>query len=176
MAVSKKNDIIIDGEQINYSERGKVLGLTITRTGITRHINDIKNRGQSALHKLLQFKNIPSNIKVYLIKAFVLPIIRYPTIPLATVSKSSIIKLQRIQNQALRFAFDEKYSYTKNIKTLHEEAKLEPINYFLYTQAQKIFRKMETPTFIQFNSITDNYEDHLNHSWFKKKRKKGYLI
>lgn len=42
IVVKKKTDIIIDNTQINYSEKEKVLGLTITRTGITQHVSEIK--------------------------------------------------------------------------------------------------------------------------------------
>lgn len=37
--MKKKNDIIIEAERIEYSQHGKVLGLTLGRTGIEHHMN-----------------------------------------------------------------------------------------------------------------------------------------
>lgn len=40
IAITKKHDIIINGDKINYSDQGKVLGLTLTRTGLGKHVNE----------------------------------------------------------------------------------------------------------------------------------------
>ena len=41
VAVQKKNIIIIDGEIIEFSGNGNILGLTVSRNGISKHINNI---------------------------------------------------------------------------------------------------------------------------------------
>ena len=172
IAVQKKNNIIIDGENIEYSGNGKVLGLTISRNGLNKHINDISTKAKAALYDLYRFRDLPENIKTHLIKAFILPILQYPIIPLYTTSKTSQSKLQGIQNKALRFAFNEKYPYTKNTKTLHELTQTEPINYILHKRAERIFGKMESENQRTFSQILQNYEDNLNHNWFPKTKLK----
>lgn len=78
-----------------------------------------------------------------------------------------MMKLQVIQNKALRFAFNERYPFTKNSKTLHEQANLKPINYNLFTRATIIFRKIEMIDNLQFNYILEDYEPEKN-EYFKK--------
>lgn len=168
IAVVKKLDIIINGNKIDYSDKGKVLGLTLTRTGLGKHVKEIKNKGLKALNDLQIFYNLPSHIKTHLIKAYILPIIRYPAIPLVSISNENKKKLQTVQNRALRYAFNEKFPYTRNSKTLHELAELDPINTHLYKQAKRTMEKMNTPSHKQFYSILQNYEQHKNHEWFRK--------
>ena len=43
IAVKKKNNIIIDGKIIEYTSSGKILGTTVCRTGLSKHINEIRN-------------------------------------------------------------------------------------------------------------------------------------
>lgn len=169
-AVTKKQDIIINNTKIIYSDQGKVLGLTITRTGYGKHIKENKNKSIRAINELHYFYNLPTNIKIHLIKAYILPIIRYPTIPLVTISRSNKRILQVIQNKALRFAFNEKRPYTRDTKTLHELAKLDPVNLYLHNQAKQILNKMQTPHYEEFSNILENYEENLNHVWFRKKK------
>ena len=116
ITVKKKNDIVIDGTQLEYATHAKVLGLTIGRTGITKHVEELVEKGRRTLKELYRFYNLPTNIKIHLIKAFIIPILQYPPIPLITISKTNTNKLQKIQNKALRFAFEERYPYTRTTK------------------------------------------------------------
>lgn len=88
--------------------------------------------------ELWRFNTLPQRIKLHLIKAFVRPITTYAPIPMITVSNTNIKKLQTIQNKGLRFAYDERYPYTRNSKTLHEISDLEPINYHTQPSKQNI--------------------------------------
>lgn len=137
-----------------------------------------KNKSLRALTDLNYFYNLPSQIKLHLIRAqyyyyfyYILPILRYPTIPLVTISKSNQRTLQTIQNKALRFAYNEKFPYTRDTKTLHELARLDPLNLHLYNQAKKLINKMQEPHFEQFSYVLENYEANINHAWFKKAKK-----
>lgn len=49
LAVKKKHNIEIVGRQLQYSEKGEVLGITITRTGIKEHVTIIRNRASAVL-------------------------------------------------------------------------------------------------------------------------------
>ena len=170
IAVKKKNDIYIDGEKIEYSQHGKVLGLTIGRTGITHHITTMKAKTSSKITLLKRFKHLPQNIKVHLIKAFITPLLHYPPIPLVNISNKQIKSLQAIQNRALRFALDTSRleHVINNVKTLHRKANLEPINYTIYTRAETIFNKLQALNDPYMNYILENYEPEKNHYYFKK--------
>lgn len=141
IALKKTNDIVIDANKIDYLVKGKILGLTINRTGIVTHLGNIIRKSKAALTELFRFRFLPSNIKLHLVKPFVIPVLCYPPIPLLTISKTKMMKLQIIQNKAQRFTFNERYPFTKNIKTLHEQANLEPIDYNLFNRASDIFQK-----------------------------------
>ena len=119
---------------------------------------------------LRRFKHLPQRIKVHLIKAFISPLLQYPAIPLVTISKRQIKNLQVVQNQALRFALDTTRldHAINNVKTLHEKACLEPINYSIHTRAESIFRKLHALNDPHMNYITDNYEPEKDHFYFRK--------
>ncbi len=78
IAVKKKDQIVVGGTHIGYSDEGTVLGLKFGRTGIGRHINKITRRGNTSLHELLRFKDLTPKIKTHLIKPFVIPLILHP--------------------------------------------------------------------------------------------------
>lgn len=171
IAVKKKEDIIIDGIKIDYSLQGKVLGLTIGRTGIERHITDLIQKGRRRITELYRFRKLPEKIRIHLVKAFITPILQYPPIPLVTTSKTNQEKLQKVLNRAIRFAYDERYPYRRSLQTLYEQANIEPINYTLFERANTIFRKtleLEDP---QMNYIRDNYEIENSHLYFSKTKK-----
>lgn len=89
--MKKTNDIII-GDKIDLSQEGKIPGLTINRTGINKHIESIVNKGKSAMSDLYRFKTLPERIKLHLVKAFIIPVITYPPIPLISISKPNMKK------------------------------------------------------------------------------------
>lgn len=77
-------------------------------------------------------------------------------------------KLQTIQNRGLRFAYNEKYPYSKNSRTLHKQANLEPVNYTLFIRASNILEKMETINNRQYTYPSNNCEPERKHLYFKK--------
>lgn len=168
IAVKKKNNIEIGGTHIEYSQHGKVLGLTMGRTGIEHHINTTVIKGRNNLSELYRFRQLPEKMKVHLVKAFIIPILQYPPIPLATVSRYKQNKLQKIQNSALRFAYNVRWEQHRTMKSLHEQANLDPINYSLHQKAEKIFQKIQTIEDPQVTYILDNYEEDKNHLYYSK--------
>ena len=104
-------------------------------------------------------------MKLHLSIAYILPIIEYPVIPLATLNRKSLLKLQRVQNQILRFVYNEKYPYTKTMEELHRLRKIEPVNTRLFDRAKEIINKMEetnNKTLIELKEEDDEKE----HTWF----------
>ena len=76
------------------------------------HIAYNKNKVNAALTEIKRFQGLPIHIKTHPVKACILPIITYPPYPLNTLSKKSMLSLQKTQNKALRFAFEQKHPYT----------------------------------------------------------------
>lgn len=114
IAVKKTSDVIIEGNKTDLPQKGKILGLTTNRSDISKHIENLIYKRKAAITELYRFRSPPTKVKLHLMKAFIAPIITYPAIPLVTISKVNSKKLQTIQNKELRFAFNEKYPYTRN--------------------------------------------------------------
>ena len=88
---------------------------------------------------------IPSG-KTFLIKTLVIPRLTYPDTVLCTCSPRSFLKLQRVLNRALRFAFDIKYPMVPTARSLHDRAKFKPINQIIYNRAKSMWIKIESGT------------------------------
>lgn len=165
LAKKKNDDIIVNGEIIEYKSNGTLLGLNISCKGYTQHVNKLVNKGELAIQELNMFSKLPINIKVQLVKTFILPMIEYPTIPLNTLSNTQILKIQRVQNKALRWAYnDMKYPYQKNTEQLHIESSIKPVNIKLNERAHKLWNRT--------GQLIDEDLAHLNepvlrkHVWF----------
>ena len=85
-----------------------------------------------------RFSNLSTNIKLHLVKACVIPILTYPSYPLAILSKTSLLSLQKILNKVLRFAFNQRYLYTHPMEELHIAAKMSTINITIPKNGVKI--------------------------------------
>lgn len=123
-------------------------------------------KGRRHFRNCTDLNQCPAKIKLHLVKAFLIPILYYPPIPLVNLSKKK--KLQDIQNKGLRFAFNQKYPFTKNTRTLHSEANIEPLNYNLYHRSKEILKKTEEMEVEQMIYIKDNYEIDKKHPYFPK--------
>ena len=169
IAIKKTSPVTLNNQVIEYGANANILGLHITRQGFSKHINKIKQKASIALSTLTRFRQLKTNIKLHLVKACILPILTYPAYPLNSISKAALLSLQRIQNKSLRYAFNEKYPYTKTCKQLHEIAKVQPINTTLYDRGNKIkhklIHKLKDPIYTNLIANDDNNEDH---TWFKR--------
>lgn len=95
-------------------------------------------------------------IKVHLIKTLIIPVLDYPPIPTHALSKSQISILQKIQNKALRYAYNQRHPYTMNTMQLHEAANIEPINIRLHYRAAKIWDTIQTQQIPLYTQLTEN--------------------
>ena len=71
-------------------------------------------------------------MKMYLVKAFVLSVLMYPTVPLHTASDNQMVKLQAVQNAALKFAYNRGWPDRTKARTHHGGTKYyttEPTKY-----------------------------------------------
>jgi len=65
---SKAAEIKINGNIIPYADTGKILGLTISRTGISSHLNNKIKQANNTLARLKRFKKLKPETNLYLIK------------------------------------------------------------------------------------------------------------
>lgn len=159
--------LLIEEEPVDFQAAGKSLGLKITRTGYTQHIQERRGKAMAALIKLFRFRELPIKIKSHLVKALVLPVLDYPPIPIHTMSITQISKLQKIQNKALRFATEQRYPYTMNTIQIHRLTKTKPVNVRLHERAVKIWKTLEDqqhPTYEYLKNNLDNTQRF--NKWF----------
>lgn len=153
IAVNK--NIVTDGTQLQFSTNRKILRVKMGRMGTGTHLEGTINKDKHALAELYRFRGLPTNIKIHLIRAFVIPILYYPPAPLVKASISNQKNLHIIQNRGLTFVCNEIYPYTRNTKSLHQAVKMVAINYNLHERTETMFSKIrhtkptiQTPTTI----------------------------
>jgi hypothetical protein len=98
----------LNGKDLEYSDKVKNLGLTITKTlGWTEHVATTCNRVFACIHSLKRFALfLPLNIKVMLVKTLVLPHFNYCDYVLTDMTVELCDRLQRAQNYCIRFIFN----------------------------------------------------------------------
>lgn len=97
IAITKTAPVLIGGQITSYANKAKILGLLLGRTGYKKHVDEISQKANIALNTLRRFHSMDIDVKLHLVKACVLPILKYPTYALNALSKSQILKLQQIQ-------------------------------------------------------------------------------
>lgn len=167
MYVSKYNPppIMINNQQIPYTNSATMLGLTLKTTGITQHVKQKRVQASTTLRKLKRFKTLSPRIKLHLYKALILPVLDYPVIPLNTIKTSNWKKLQSIQNKALRWIDASIPPYVSTIQDLHEAYKLEPLNVRNHRLAAKAWENVR----LNFPDKTEEYERQefvSTHAWW----------
>ena len=166
LAQKYMEQLTINNKIINYTKEGTLLGLKLQTNGITGHIADRVNRGNSTLTNLKRFSKLPPPLKATLIKTLLIPIIEYPPIPICGASKTQILKLQRIQNKALRFINHNDIERIDTAKGLHERYKFLPVNISLNQKARKIWETLRGTDEETYNNLMRPIE--ANHNWFPR--------
>ncbi len=165
IAQFKTKTIVVNGREINNSKDVKVLGLKLQSNGITGHVSNIKNKG-NAVMAMLRFSTFAPKLKTTLVKTLLLPILKYPIIPLCIASTTQKKKLQVIFNKGLRFINCNEVDRTLTIEALHYKHNIKPLNITLHTKANKIWETIKITEPDHYNQLTQhaNYD----HSWFPK--------
>ena len=136
--------IQVNNEQILLSTQVTLLGCTFSNTQwFTPHINNSVNKAKVALAQLQAFRFAPPKIKLHLFKALVLPLLTYPVSVINSTCHTNFSKLQKVQNSALRFVYNVRVADRISSKSLHERAKLPPINVRIAKQSNKLIHKMK---------------------------------
>ena len=81
-----------------------LLGLTLTRTGFVKHIQNKINQAKHQLLRLKRFYHLSPQLQIRLYTTLIRLIMEYPPIPNALASKSLTLQMQRVQNRALHNA------------------------------------------------------------------------
>ena len=149
--------LVIDRVDQPYSARGKLLGLTITRTGITPHVNEKVKIARARLANLYRFRHLPRAKKKLLYTALVRPILEYPAVPLIGQCKTSLLKLQRIQNRAVSFITNRDWQNFETQESLHKQLKLEPLNQLLHRRAQNIWKRVRSVSPAVFDTLATQH-------------------
>ena len=150
-----KNIIAENQIPIPIRPNNKVLGLTFDKElKFKNHITQKVAIAASALSSLDRFRDSSVKTKLHLYKAFILPLLTYCPLALTLSAPSNTIKLQRIQNRAIRFALGTKWYDFRTSLSLHEESRILPINLTLHNRLNK-----QLTTFQAYHPIT--YE-HIN--------------
>ena len=161
----KTADVITPNEEhYDYVREGKVLGLTITSSGYTKHFKERTNRALAEIRKIKRFKNLSFKNKRKLYLTLIRPLLTYPVIPTLGASLAQLKKLQRIQNQALRW-ITRNYTRTTNIiQEIHNSTKIEPLNLYLHRLAVNIWSRLEEELeeeeFRTITEIDDTYREN----------------
>lgn len=151
-----QEEIIADDDVHLTSNKGKILGLTITKQGYNEHIQNRRIIALRTLHQLYRFSHMSTKIKTQLVKTLILPILDYPPVPTHTLSKTQIRKLQIIQNKALRFATGQRYPYTLTTQEIHTQTKTLPINQRLHWRAEEIWKRIELLEIPLYTTLKEN--------------------
>ena len=159
---------MIKNREIIKSDKAKILGITIDRTGIRSHLKDRLQLARIRYKKLLRFVNFDCKINNNLFKSIVRPTWEYPILPMATISKTNKKKFQSFQNICLRYI-------TKNwgnatIEDQHRALKIEPIADRFKTRVKKIEERFSTTHEDLYRQSTseNNNRDEKDHYWWSR--------
>ena len=161
--------ISVNDVNMNFTNDVNLLGLTLTRTGFTKHINSKVNLAKHQSLKLKRFYKLKPNLQVHLYTTLIRPIMEYPPIPNALASNSLKLKMQRIQNSALCNAVRGTEDSHMTVVQLHEKFGLETMNVRLYNRMTKTWNKIQDLNEDLYNITEEaNNEGIRDHNWWPR--------
>ena len=166
--------LTVEGHRLQYARQGVILGLRIGYSGVSQQVkHNVAKAGRQML-KIKRFTKLPEKLKLKLYKSLVLPILEYPAVVLCTISKSSMHKLQRVQNKALMWVhgWGEDYRRPTN-EYLHARYRIKPINQRLHELARRTWQSLERdddPNLHNIIRLEEGLEEREEHKWFPRSR------
>ena len=124
---------------------GKLLGHQFRRSNMVgMQVESQAAKARASLSTLWGFTRAKTRTKVHAIKALVFPHLTYPVIPLHTATEAQMLKLQTVQNDAIRFATNTQWFDYVSCKSLHNDfrRKFQPVNQVLHHRAKKVWDKI----------------------------------
>ena len=121
-----------------------------------------------ALGSLYRFRDLDSALKLRLIKTLVLPVLLYPPVPLHALSRTSISRLQKVQNAAIKFALGVRWDEFRTMESMHEETSIQAVNVRLRDLASKVWNRMEDEDWELFRHVRELHRNTpgRQHAWF----------
>ena len=143
--ISRRNTVGIDtpDRYYEYTNEGKILGLNFNTTGFAKHHKIRIGIAKNTLAKLQQFCNLNQNNKRKLYNAFVRPALIFPTVPLNMIPYAQMLRMQRVQNKALRFITNTSLTQRIRSETLHNTCNIEPLNQHIHRLAKKTWETVQ---------------------------------
>ena len=131
-----------------------VLGLKIPSQGyFEAHVSSRLEKSLIHLINLRKFKNLSSQNKMKIYKATLLPSLVYPATPLNTISPNQFKRLQVRQNDALRVITNTRRSDRQNIRHIHLQLGIDPINITIHKHAKKTWKNIKDYHSDLYNSL-----------------------
>ena len=165
--------IITDKQIISYTNKATVLGPTFTTSSFTqkklpttRRVMAMKTLNR---YRLQRFRNISANNKRRLYKTIIRPQLLYPIISLNsvnTISHSSYRKLQQVQNEALRFIDNTKFTDRIPSTTLHTRNEPPAINTYIHRRAINAWTQMHDKNPDLYDTMKPEADELTRHTNF----------
>ena len=127
---------------ITPSSNLRILGLKISKFGLTSQVTENVIKTKYRLGNLYRFSPLSTHLRRQLYISLVRSVLTYPVVPLHTLNKTNMLKLQRVQNKALRFILGRPRHYDESVANMHVIAKLPAVNEFMHRSARKIWSCM----------------------------------
>ena len=145
IAASKTNPAPLSAKDENmpFTENVNILGLKLRRTGSLSHITEKVNAAKHQLLKLRRFYKLKPELIIRLYITLIQPMMEYPPIPMSLASNTSFMKIQKVQNHALKQAVRETEDRNMTIKDIHEKFGIEAMNVRLSNRLAKLWHKLD---------------------------------
>ena len=170
LATKNPTPLLVDEDIVDFSPRGRFLGLDLTSRGYTSHVTSRVRQAKQSLGHLYYFRDLNRNLKLRLIKTLVIPVLMYPPIPTHAFSRSAIGRLQKVQNAALRFALDNRWDDYRTAESMHEEASTPALNVRLHDLAVGVWQRLLDLGWEQYASLQELHQGapQRQHAWFPR--------
>ena len=167
LARKKTGNVRVGDHFVPYTNSAKVLGLNYTTTGLKVHVNQRRAIAQTTLNRLKRFSGLGDVIKRKLYVTMVRPQLLYPIVPLNGISKTAKLKLQKVQNDALRFIDGSTRMDRIPSHRLHNRHDLEAINAYLHRLSIKVWTDMRRKNPDIYDRLRHRPGEPVSgHAWF----------
>ncbi len=154
--------IIVNNKEIETSKSGKLLVLNISTTGLVGHISRTIKKGNGILTQLRRFSKLSAKMKTTLIKTLLIPVMKYPPIPLCMASRSQKMKMTMVLNKALRLIHCNEEDQL-NSEQLHIKYGITPLNISIFYKPQKVWDTIRISENEQYNELITPHNN--SHAW-----------
>ena len=166
--VVNDGNTIVQYPHLAHNTTTKILGLRINNYSFTtQHVNKAAENARAILGQLKGLRHLNISSKTLLVKAYIIPALTYPCIPLNTASISGLYQLQTVLNKSLRFIYNVFFPNMISNRVLHQRLKIKPINQTIHNQAKIIWEKLgdgragDINTFNEINNMEiTHYYNH----------------